>query len=128
VILAWEDLVVVIEAKLYSANDRQTKDLHRFDRYLSRPELWSATQEAIKAAGLYELVRNWVIAWELGERVGARRAVLANLAPIGALVEVQRFRGLVASSDAQRVEHLRGGRSCPTRAQPGYGTTPGRCG
>jgi hypothetical protein len=107
VVVCWDDLVVVIEAKLHSGNDRQTKDLHRFDRYLRRPELWAAAPDEIKKVGFYELVRNWVIAWELAERTGARHAILANLAPAGHAVDVDRFRQLVADSQTRRVEHLR---------------------
>lgn len=106
-VVCWDDLVVVIEAKLSSANDRQTKDLDRFDRYLDRSELWAATSEEIKQAGFYELVRNWIIAWELAERTGAAHAVLVNLAPTGHGADVEAFRKLVAASQARRVEHLR---------------------
>ena len=99
-----DDLIVV---KLGSGNDRKTRDLHRFDRYLGRPELWSTSAEEIKSLGFYELARNWVIACELAEGRGARHAVLVNLAPSGHAVDVERFRGLVAISDARRVAHLR---------------------
>jgi hypothetical protein len=107
VVVIWDDLVVVIEAKLGSANDRQTTDLDRFDRYLRRPELWAAAREEIKGVGFYELVRNWVIAWALAERTGASYAVLANLAPQAQSEDVNRLRQLVAASDVRQVEHLR---------------------
>jgi len=106
VIVVWDDLIVVIEAKLGSGNDRQTKNLDRFDRYLRREEMWTETPEAIRAAGFYELARNWVVAWELAERRDARCAVLVNLAPAGHAEDVARFRGAVATSETRRVEHL----------------------
>jgi hypothetical protein len=107
VVVVWDQLVVVIEAKLGSRNDRQKKGLERFDRYLSCPELWSAAPAEIKRVGFYELVRNWLIAWELAERTGAGHAVLANLAPARHAVDVERFRRLVSGSGVRRVEHLR---------------------
>lgn len=104
---AGTDLVVVLEAKLTSANDRQTKDLERFDRYLRHKERWAASSDQIKSAGLYELVRNWEFAWELADRVGATYAVLGNLAPTGYHEEVETFGTLLAQSSTRRVAHVR---------------------
>jgi hypothetical protein len=107
VIVLWDDVVVVIEAKLKAANDRQTKDLYRFDRYLRRPDRWTASPDLIRKSGLYELVRNWVIACELAERIGADHAVLANLAPAALAGDMASFRALVATSPKRRVAHVR---------------------
>ena len=108
----------VIEAKLGSGNDRQSENLDRFDRYLRRPELWSAAPDEIKAVGFYELVRNWVIAWELAERSRAGHAVLANLAPARHGADVERFRELVAASETRRLEHLRWASVLPAPVPP----------
>ena len=118
VVVMWDDLVVVIEAKLGSGNDRQSENLDRFDRYLRRPELWSAAPDEIKAVGFYELVRNWVIAWELAERSRAGHAVLANLAPARHGADVERFRELVAASETRRLEHLRWASVLPAPVPP----------
>jgi hypothetical protein len=106
VIVLWDDAVVVVEAKYKARNDRQTTALRRFDRYLRRPERWTASNDAVKAKGLYELVRNWVIAWELAERTGATHAVLANLGPAALAADVGTFRTLAATSPTRRVEHV----------------------
>lgn len=119
----WDDLVVMIEAKLHSGNHRLTNDLHRFDRYLRRPELWAAAPDEIKKVGFYELVRNWVIAWELAEREGAGHAVLVNLAPAGHAVDVDRFRELVADSQTRRVSTLSGATSLLSRRRHGSRST-----
>jgi hypothetical protein len=107
VIVLWDDAVVVIEAKYKAANDREKTGLRRFDRYLQRPDQWTATKDAVKAEGLYELVRNWVIACELAERSGATHAVLANLAPAALAADITAFRALAATSPTRRIEHIR---------------------
>jgi hypothetical protein len=115
VIVAFDDLVVVCEAKLGSRNDRQTNRLDRFDRYLASPDLWRSTPEAVKASGLYELTRNWAIAAALGDRLGVP-ALLVNLAPAGLGPEVATFRSLIAEHPDRTFAHLRWGALLPEDA------------
>jgi hypothetical protein len=70
--------VVVVEAKCRSSNDRKVATYSGWDRgYLGSPAF--TKPEAIRQSGLYELARNWRIAWDLSEP--DRPAILINLGP-----------------------------------------------
>jgi hypothetical protein len=80
VIVVWSNLVVVVEVKLGSGNDRQPGK-RAFERYLDKPYLYKQSTAAIMESGYYELVRNWRIGAELAERRGCQDFRLVNLGP-----------------------------------------------
>ena len=106
IVIGWDDVMVILEAKLGSSNDRQTTRLDRFDRYLI-DGLWAASGAEIKAEGLYELARNWTIGCMLAERTGRSTFVLGNLAPRSRATDVEVFAKLCATTRSRRVAHLR---------------------
>jgi hypothetical protein len=79
VVIAWDNLVVIVEVKFRSRNDVKPGYGH-FGRYLDRPDLFALPPEEVARQGLYELVRNWRIGAALAEQTG-RRFVLVNLGP-----------------------------------------------
>jgi hypothetical protein len=70
---------VFVEAKYTSQNDVKP-NYKGFARYLGRPKIFAAGDTAVRAAGFYELTRNWRIGADLAERLG-RRFTLVNLSP-----------------------------------------------
>ena len=70
VVVAWPELLLIVEAKLGSRNDLKPHGYGGWSLYTKNP--------ALKETGLYELVRNWRIGDELA---GDRAFVLCNLAP-----------------------------------------------
>lgn len=79
VVIAWGDLLVVVEVKYRSPNDVKPGYGH-FGRYLDRPDLFATPPEEVARQGLYELVRNWRIGAALAEQTG-RGFALVNLGP-----------------------------------------------
>lgn len=75
VILAWRELLVVVEAKLGSRNERKAADYAGWPLYTDS-RAFTGTEAAVAATGLYELVRNWRFGWELA---GTRPFLLMNL-------------------------------------------------
>ena len=71
-----EEGVVIVEAKLTSPNDWKDPSYRGWGKYLN--DLAFRNQELAKQSGLYQLVRNWRVAFELA---GARPFVVLNLAP-----------------------------------------------
>jgi hypothetical protein len=69
-----------------------------FARYLGRPEIFAAGDTAVRAAGFYELTRNWRIGADLAERLG-RRFTLVNLGPADLEASAQKFAALTATDD-----------------------------
>jgi hypothetical protein len=106
IVIGWDRVLVILEAKLGSSNDRQTTRLDRFDRYLI-DGLWAASGTDIKAGGLYELARNWTIGCTLAERAGRPTFVLGNLAPRSRAADVEVFGKLCATTPSRRVAHIR---------------------
>jgi hypothetical protein len=80
VIVVWPNLLVVIEVKLGSGNDRQPGK-PAFERYLDQAHLYGEPKAAIMESGYYELVRNWRIGAELAERRACEGFLLVNLGP-----------------------------------------------
>jgi hypothetical protein len=99
IIVVWAGHIVFAEAKYTSQNDVKP-NYKGFGRYLDRPELFAAGAAAVRAAGFYELTRNWRIGVDLAERLG-RRFMLVNLGPAGIEGSAQRFAALLAT-DAER--------------------------
>jgi len=68
--------VVVIEAKLFSPNERKPESYAGWSKYLDHSAF--RDPESARATGFYQLVRNWRIGTELA---GKRPFTLVNLAP-----------------------------------------------
>ncbi len=79
VVIAWADLMVIVEVKYRSPNDVKPGYGH-FGRYLDCAALFATPPEEVARQGLYELVRNWRIGAALAEQAG-RRFALVNLGP-----------------------------------------------
>lgn len=76
IIIETDNTVVFVEAKFTSPNERGKSE--KLDKYVSGD--WAVNRSQLRAAGMYELVRNWAIgmAWtRMGRRKG--RFVLVNL-------------------------------------------------
>jgi hypothetical protein len=70
--------VVIIEVKLYSANDElKPSQAGKFDTYLANTLAFSDPTE-VKHSRMYELARNWRIGWDLAD---GRPLRLVNLGP-----------------------------------------------
>jgi hypothetical protein len=79
VVVVWPEVVVVIEAKYRSGNDRKPAEYPNWGRYLTQPKLFAVPVEKVRRHGFYELTRNWCLAARLADRLGDRRALLVNL-------------------------------------------------
>jgi hypothetical protein len=101
VVLAWDHLLVFVEAKLHSPNDVQP-DYRGFPRYVGEQhsELFRDPDE-VPRSGYYELTRNWVIAADLAIATG-RKMRLINVGPDRLLHSANRFQGTVQESDSRR--------------------------
>ncbi|MGA9761631.1 MAG: hypothetical protein WBQ14_04335 [Gaiellaceae bacterium] len=100
VIVVWEDLLLLVEAKFQSANERRP-NYHGFARYLDWPDLFAVSPEEVAADGYYELTRNWRIGAELSERLRIAGFLLLNLGPPEKIeVDADLFGTLVARSAA----------------------------
>ena len=98
VVVVWPELVVFIEAKFQSGNERRPHH-PSFPRYLDRPELFAATPDAVSTAGYYELTRNWRIGVALAEALQVPDFLLVNLGPPDKLeAEAEAFANLLACS------------------------------
>ena len=76
IILDFQDEgIVFIEAKHTSPNDENHKG--KWGKYLPNTEAFTDT-DGVRSTGLYELARNWRIAWEMA---GSRPFTLVNLGP-----------------------------------------------
>ena len=72
-----ENGLVIIEVKYFSANDKKDGSFAGWDRYVRKTDAFLDTH-GLRKSGLYELARNWRIAWELADR---RPLKLINLGP-----------------------------------------------
>lgn len=98
VIVAWPDLVVLVEAKFQSANERR-RNHPNFHRYLDRPDLYAVPPEQVAAAGYYELTRYWRIGAALAESLHTPGFLLVNLGPPDRIeVDADIFSTLLARS------------------------------
>ncbi len=100
VIVAWQDLLVLVEAKFQSGNEVR-RNFRGFERYLDRPDLFAVSPEEVAADGYYELTRNWRIGAGLAERLRVPGFLLLNLGPPEKIeVDADLFGALVARSAA----------------------------
>jgi hypothetical protein len=98
VVVVWPELIVFVEAKYQSANERRPNHPN-FPRYLDRPELFSVPPETVEAAGYYELTRNWRIGTALAEALQIPDFLLVNLGPPDQIeAEAEAFASLLALS------------------------------
>lgn len=69
--------LVMVEVKVGSPNDTKKRDYAGWNKYITSTAAFLDSEKA-KSSGLYELVRNWRIAWEMAE---GRPMALVNLGP-----------------------------------------------
>ena len=100
VILAWPSLLVFIEVKYRSPNDRQP-NYANFARYLDRADLFTVRPDEVAETGFYELVRNWRIGAQLAEETN-RDFLLINLGPKSLATDEAQLRPALATSPARR--------------------------
>jgi len=100
VVVVWPDLVVLVEAKFQSANERRPNHPN-YARYLDRPDLFAVFPETVAAAGYYELTRNWRIGVALAEALRIPDFLLVNLGPPDRIeAEAETFASLLARSSS----------------------------
>jgi hypothetical protein len=100
VVVAWSDILVFVEAKFQSGNERRP-NYRGFERYLDRPDLFAVSPEEVAADGYYELTRNWRIGTALAESLRIPGFLLLNLGPPEKIeVDADLFGALVARSPA----------------------------
>ncbi len=105
VVIAWRDLLVFVEAKYRSGNNRKAEYAH-FTRYLDRPQLFTMLSDEVQRAGYYELVRNWRVGIEVAERLRTDRFVLVNLGPPRLDSSAHAFSRSLAETPNRRFMHL----------------------
>lgn len=91
VIVAWRDVLAIVEAKLTSKNDSKPATYSGWSLYHSE-KYFRAAPGPVAGTGLYELVRNWRIGCELA---GRRRFVLVNLSPIALDADADKLRAVI---------------------------------
>ena len=101
VVIHWDSLLVVVEAKYLSGNDQKSPDYAHWARYLERDDLWKVPAEQVRALRRYELARNWRIAVELAERLGVDRVVLVNLGQAKLATSAEEFGCLLAQDESR---------------------------
>jgi hypothetical protein len=69
VILFGDRHVIFVEAKLGSPNEQRANDV-RVDKYVKAMPEWFADPDRVRAAGYYELTRNWAIGAALATDLG----------------------------------------------------------
>jgi hypothetical protein len=104
--IAWPNLLIVIEAKTGSPNEILKGDARdKIDRYTGRPDLFSASAVRVRELGYYELVRNWRIAADLADACDIPVSVVVNLGPPRLRADVLALRQVLGGS-RHRLEHL----------------------
>jgi hypothetical protein len=103
VILAWPDLVMFVEAKYRSPNEERP-NRRGFDRYLECESLFAVSAAAVRAAGFYELTRNWRIGSELADRLD-RRFTLLNLGSSAIEASASRFASLLNQGERRLFQY-----------------------
>jgi len=103
VIVLWSDLLVFVEAKHSTANDSQP-NYTGYGTYLPAPDLFTASDEQIRAEGSYQLTRNWVIGTKLAEQLKVPSR-LVNLGPAGIASHAAGFAALLCQNPQRRFEH-----------------------
>ncbi len=103
VIVLWPALIVFVEAKYGSANDRHP-DYAGYSTYLPAPGRFSADDRAVRREGSYQLTRNWVMGSTLADALGVSFA-LVNLGPSGIAHHAAGFAALLRPTPIRRFEH-----------------------
>ncbi len=102
VLLVWPDLVIVVEVKYRSPNDRKPGTCGaRLPKYV-REELFAVGAAEIDRVGYYELARNWALGAVLAERL-RRPFLLVNLGPKALRSDVEALRPQLRSADDHHV-------------------------
>jgi hypothetical protein len=99
VVVAWPELLLVIEVKYRSGNDRKP-DYPHFWRYLDREELFAVSTAEIERDGRYELTRNWRVAAGLAEPGSS--AMVVNLGLRGVAADGNDFASKLAVTANRR--------------------------
>jgi hypothetical protein len=99
VVIAWPGLLVFLEAKLESSNDRKSPTYRGWTLY-TEADAFTASPEEIARSELYELVRNWRIGSELA---GDRTFALVNLGRDSLDADVELLRPLLGTSPKRRL-------------------------
>jgi hypothetical protein len=105
VIALWPNLLVFVETKHGSANDRHPNYIG-YDTYLPAPGLFAVDDAAIRAEGSYQLMRNWVIGAAMGTALGVPLR-LVNLGPAAIAEHAAGFAALLVQTADRRFEHRR---------------------
>jgi hypothetical protein len=87
VLLVIPSAIVIIEAKFGSPNPKEPDK--PFERYVAGAPDWFTSAGEARAAGYYELVRNWAIGGALASRSG-RAFALVNLVRDGQELHIER--------------------------------------
>lgn len=103
VIVLWADLLVFVEAKYRGDNDRQP-GYGGYKTYLPAPGCFCADDEAVRAEGSYQLIRNWVIGSALADAQHLPFA-LVNLGPSSIAQGAAEFATLLHQTPDRRFEH-----------------------
>jgi hypothetical protein len=103
-ILTWDELLVFVEAKYRSRNDKKP-GYENFALYTDgRPDLFVSAVE-VAAVGYYELTRNWRIGVEVAERLGRREFVLINLGGEALTESAAEFATTIEQTHTRRFCH-----------------------
>ena len=106
VILVWDNLVIFVEAKYRSPNDRQPH-YRNFDLYVDdRGDLFAVPPRDVAAAGFYQLTRNWRIGIELAERLNVREFRLINLGGPALTESASEFAATIRQTHGRRASHV----------------------
>jgi hypothetical protein len=106
-ILAWDELLVFVEAKYRSPNDEKP-GYGNFALYTNaRPDLFSVQGDEVAAAGYYELTRNWRIGVQVAERLGVPEFLLVNLGGKALAESATAFAAMIQQTTARRFCHRR---------------------
>jgi hypothetical protein len=103
VIVFWPGLLVVVEVKHRSGNERKP-GYAGFRRYLDRLDLFAAQPTEVESLGYYELTRNWRIGAELAEQLSAD-FVLLNLGPPALAGDALAFGAQLTQGGERRFAH-----------------------
>ncbi len=102
VILVWPNLVIFIEVKYTSPNEKKP-GYENFVRYLDHTDLFAVPTEEVKQSGYYELTRNWRIGTEFA---GSKEFVLVSLGPSPLKHDAEDFRQQLAETGDRRFAFL----------------------
>jgi hypothetical protein len=114
-ILAWPELLICIEAKHRSLNERPSKK-KPFNAYVAGAP-FRATEREIENVNLYQLTRNWSLGTRLAREL-RRRLLLVNLGP-AAIGRDAAFARLLDQTSARRFAFVSWGTLLETAQRQG---------